>query len=171
MQLNKYQHQMERERHHQEERDRREKTIGGVLSSCTSGTKVWYYHRLMLALNAMGHVGVILHTRGRVTMVGTNNRPIKAGQKGDAFLPRISWEIELLHEISLKKKPTIVYPMNNPWYVTMSTATTLRITLDGVLGDWLSLKKGGSKSCIMTSMVRRDLLILGYSALRESWSK
>ena len=67
---------------------------------------------------------------------GRYQQPInKDSRKGDAFLPRISWEIELLHEISLKKKPTIVYPMNNPWYVTMSTATTLRITLDGVLGD------------------------------------
>ena len=111
------------------------RTIGGALSSCTAGMKVCICHRSTTTLSAMDHVEVNSHTRGSMMMVMANIRFVGTGSTEGKLLSMIGWGKELTHKNNLKKKPTIVYPMNNPWYVTMSTATTLRITPDGVLGD------------------------------------
>jgi len=75
--------------------------------------KVYACHQLMIARNAMDHVGASSHTWGSMMVVVANSQFKGTDLKEGALLSMIGWEKELTHKSNSKKKPTLMFLMSH----------------------------------------------------------
>jgi len=79
----------------------------------------------------MGHKEIILSTRGGITITKTSSRSTEIDQHEGVPLSMIGWEKVLTHKSSWNWKLELGFQMNNPWFMRVSTATTLNFITDG----------------------------------------